>query len=100
MLLSASWYESFPLFPLEAMACAVATITSACGTEDYARHGVTAHIVEPRDVGSIAAGLRLLVDDAEHRQRLGRAGAAAARHFTWERAVNRMDSILRVVTRT
>jgi glycosyltransferase involved in cell wall biosynthesis len=100
VLLSASWYESFPLFPLEAMACGVATITSACGTEDYARHGVTAHLVEPRDAGSIAAGLRLLVDDAEHRRRLGRAGASAARHFTWERAVTRMDSILRAVTRT
>jgi len=95
VLLSASWYESFPLFPLEAMACGVATITSACGTEEYARHGDTAHIVEPRNVESIAAALRQLVDDVDYRRQLGLAGAAEARQFTWERAVDRMDSLIR-----
>jgi len=94
VLLSASWYESFPLFPLEAMACEVATITTAPGTEDYARHGETAHIVYPRDVRSIAAGLRRLVEDFSYRRRLGTQGAAEARKFTWDRAVARMESLL------
>jgi glycosyltransferase involved in cell wall biosynthesis len=95
VLLSASWYESFPLFPLEAMACGVATITSASGTEEYASHGNTAHIIEPRNVDSIAAGLCRLVDDINYRRRLGLAGAAEARMFTWTRAVDRMDSLIR-----
>lgn len=94
VLLSASWYESFPLFPLEAMACGLATITSAPGTEDYAFHGRTAHIVEPRDVDSIASGLRQLVDNVDYRRRLGCGGAAEARMFPWCRAVDRMDSLI------
>jgi glycosyltransferase involved in cell wall biosynthesis len=100
VLLSASWYESFPLFPLEAMACGLATITSAPGTEDYAFHGDTAHIVEPRSVDSIASGLRCLVDDVNYRRRLGLAGAAEARMFTWTRAVDRMDSLIRAAAKS
>jgi glycosyltransferase involved in cell wall biosynthesis len=95
ILLSASWYESFPLFPLEAMACGTATITSALGTEEYARHGETAHVIEPRNVCSIATGLLRLVDDHSYRRRLAAAGATEARRFTWNRAVARMDGILR-----
>jgi glycosyltransferase involved in cell wall biosynthesis len=94
ILLSASWYESFPLFPLEAMACGVATIASAPGTEDYARHRETAHLVRPRDVDSIATGLGQLVDDPSYRLLLARNGATEARAYTWERAVNRMESLL------
>lgn len=95
ILLSASWYESFPLFPLEAMACGVATITSAAGTAEYARHGDTAHIVQPQNVQSVAAGLRRLVDDVVYRRRLAQAGSAEARTFTWARAVERMDCLVR-----
>lgn len=94
IMLSASWYESFPLFPLEAMACGVATITSAHGTEEYARHGDTAHVIEARNGESISAGLRQLIDDADYRRRLALAGAAEAQRFTWARAVDRMDSIV------
>ncbi len=99
ILLSASWYESFPLFPLEAMACGVATITSAAGTAEYARHGDTAHIVQPQNVQSVAAGLCRLVDDVEYRRRLAQAGSAEARTFTWTRAVGRMASLVRATAR-
>ena len=39
ILLSASWYESFPLFPIEAMACGLPAITTQLGTEDYTTDG-------------------------------------------------------------
>jgi len=94
ILLSASWYESFPLFPLEAMACGLAVITTQPGTEEFALHGRTAEIVQPRDVNSIAAGLRRLIDDAEYRCRLADNGRLEAQRFSWTHAVDRMEKLL------
>lgn len=94
ILLSASWYESFPLFPLEAMACGLAVVTTQTGTEEFAQHDVTAEIVVARDVASIAAGLCRLIDDPQRRTRLAHAGREAARRFSWPQAVTRMEALL------
>jgi glycosyltransferase involved in cell wall biosynthesis len=94
LLLSASWYESFPLFPIEAMACGLPVVTTRLGTEEYAKDADTAQIVEARDPESIAAGLVKLIEDSDYRRRLARNGQAMARRFTWESAVNRMEQIV------
>lgn len=94
LLLSASWYESFPLFPLEAMACGLPVITTALGTEEYAIAGETAEIVAARDPQSIAGGLIRLIQDARYRRGIARAGNEISRQFTWEKSVSRMEQIL------
>ena len=94
VLLSASWYESFPLFPLEAMACGLAVVATQTGAEEFAQHDVTAEIVAARDVASIAAGLRRLVEDPQRRARLAHAGREAAHRLSWPQAVARMEAIL------
>jgi glycosyltransferase involved in cell wall biosynthesis len=94
ILLSASWYESFPLFPIEAMACGLAVITTAAGTEDYAISGETAEIVEPRDPESIARGLERLIVNPDYRFALASKGQIKSREFTWERSVKRMAELL------
>jgi glycosyltransferase involved in cell wall biosynthesis len=94
ILLSASWYESFPLFPIEAMACGVAVITTAFGTEDYAIQGQTAEIVKPRDPQNIARGLVRLIADPGYRHRIASGGHAKSHEFTWDRAVSRMEQLL------
>jgi glycosyltransferase involved in cell wall biosynthesis len=94
ILLSASWYESFPLFPIEAMACGLAVITTQFGTEEYAVHGKTAEIVQPKNPQSIAEGLIKLVRDEAYRLRLATAGNQASREFHWDRSVERLESIL------
>ena len=94
ILLSASWYESFPLFPIEAMACGLPVITTQPGTEDYAVHGETAEVVQARDPQSIADGLVKLVTDNEYRFRIAQAGNEKVREFTWARSVGRLESIL------
>jgi glycosyltransferase involved in cell wall biosynthesis len=96
VLLSASWYESFPLFPLEAMACGCAVITTEFGTEDYASNGVTAEIVPARNPEGIAKGLLRLIDDTAYRQQLSAVGQDASKHFTWEQSVNRLEEIIGV----
>jgi glycosyltransferase involved in cell wall biosynthesis len=95
VLLAPSWYESFPLFPLEAMACGVAVVTTPYGTEDYARDEETALVVPPRDPRAMAAALVRLARDPEGRAALAERGRAAAGDFTWERSVERMDALLR-----
>lgn len=94
LLLSASWYESFPLFPLEAMACGLAVITTQPGTEEFAIHGSTAHIVQPRDPHSIADALVKLTTEKAYRDRLAAGGNEIAKRFHWGRAVDRMEHIL------
>ena len=94
ILLSASWYESFPLFPIEAMACGLAVVTTQMGTEEYAMHGITAEIVEPKDPESIAKGLMKLIQDQDYRRRIAEAGNEKAREFTWDVSVRRLEGIL------
>lgn len=94
ILLSASWYESFPLFPIEAMACGLPVITTGLGTEEYAINGETAEVVLPRDAASIAAGLERLVLDPAYRARLAAQGRQKSLDFTWTRSVETMERIL------
>jgi glycosyltransferase involved in cell wall biosynthesis len=94
ILLSASWYESFPLFPLEAMASGLAVITTQPGTEEYATASVTAEVVEPRNPASIAAGLIRIISDPSYRHRLAERGAVESLKFNWTASVDRMEDIL------
>jgi len=94
ILLSASWYESFPLFAIEGMACGLAVITTQQGTEDYAIHGETAEIVKEKDPESIANGLIKVIKDFEYSKMISRNGFNIAQKFNWERSVNNFESIL------
>lgn len=98
-LLSASWYESFPLFPIEAMACGLATITTQQGTEDYAAHGETAEVVKERDIDSIANAIVKLATDLPYREMLAQRGYQAAQRFSWPSSVNAMEEILNEICR-
>jgi glycosyltransferase involved in cell wall biosynthesis len=93
-LLSASWYESFPLFPIEAMASGLAVITTQPGTEEYAIPGRTAEVVQPHSVESIAAGILKLIRDPEYRYRIASEGNRISRQFTWKSSVERFESII------
>jgi glycosyltransferase involved in cell wall biosynthesis len=94
ILLSASWYESFPLFPLEAMACGLPVITTQQGTEEFATPGVSAEVVRPRDPPSIADGLVRLITDASYRSAIAVEGNRASKAFTWNASAKRMESLL------
>lgn len=97
IVVSPSWYESWPLPPLEAMACGTAVITTRPGTEDYARHMQNAFVVPARNPATLAAGLLRLMDEDSLRRRLGEAATKSVRGFSWETAVSRMEAFLREV---
>lgn len=93
VLLSASWYESFPLFPIEGMACGLFTICSQPGTEIYAMHEQTVHIVRS-DPHEICSALVRAADDEEYRFNVAAQGNVKAKEFTWEKSVSRFEKII------
>lgn len=94
VLMSFSWYESFPLFPLEAMACGCTVITTPYGTEDYAVDGRNALTVRPRQPQDMADAIVALYRDRTLWSRLRIQGIEDARHLTWKSSVLRMNDIL------
>lgn len=94
ILLSASWYESFPLFPIEAMACGLPVITTEPGTEDYAVDNINVIYVIPRNTASIAGGLKKLILDKEIRYKLRENGLKTAQSFKWCKSIENMESII------
>ncbi len=94
IVLCPSWYESFPLPPIEAMACGTAVVTTRYGTEDYAIDGHTAIVVRPRVLIDFVNALDALVRMPELRQRLARNGRAMAESLTWEGAVAAREELL------
>lgn len=94
IVLSASWYESFPLFPLEGMASGTPVITTAAGTEDYAIHEWNAEIPQTRDIESIARSIIKLATQSAYRTKLAENGFTTSKKFTWNRSCDTMQSIL------
>ena len=94
IVLCPSWYESFPLPPIEAMACGTSVITTPYGTEGYAIDGHTAIVARPRVVSDFVVALDGLVRFPELRQRLARNGRAMAESLTWDGAVAAREELL------
>lgn len=95
VLLSASWYESFPLFPIEAMASGLAVITTSNGTEDYAINEENCLLVEPRDVNSIAQAIIRLATDRVLLKRIASSAIQVTSEHNWNRAGSKMEEVLR-----
>lgn len=94
ILLSASWYESFPLFPIEAMACGLAVVTTGPGTEDYAEDEVNCLVAEVKNPVALADVLERLVIDRALRDRLADNAVETAKKFSWEAATMKFEQLL------
>jgi len=89
-----SLYEGFGVTVLEAMACGAPTVVSDRGALPEVV-GNTGLVTTPTAEG-IAAALRRVLGERETAERLGRAAAARAREFTWERSGERWLAVLRL----
>ena len=76
--------ESFPLPPLEAMACGASVITTPYGTEDYAVNEENALIVEPNNIDMLAQKIKTLVDNEELRNKLRQNGIKTAKRYNYK----------------
>ena len=79
-----SYYESFGMVALEAMACGSPVIASRVGgLVTTVRDGVTGFLVPDGDVEALAERIESLVGDPELRWRLGREGVRWAAQHRW-----------------
>ena len=92
--LCTSWYESFPLYPLEAMSCGCTVVSRRPGTEDYLVADENAVVVEDADHAALAQGLVHLLSDEQRRATLRRRGLETAAAFSWERATDAFEAAL------
>ncbi len=81
-----SLFQGFGLVGLEGMASGAAcALTDSGGVREYALDGENSLVVPTRDSEALAAAILRLVSDRALRERLGAAGVATARRFSWER---------------
>jgi D-inositol-3-phosphate glycosyltransferase len=79
-----SYYESFGMVALEAMACGSPVIASRVGgLVTTVRDGVTGFLVQDGDVDALAERIAALVADADLRWRIGREGVRWAAQHRW-----------------
>jgi D-inositol-3-phosphate glycosyltransferase len=79
-----SYYESFGMVALEAMACGSPVIASRVGgLVTTVRDGVTGFLVPDGDVGALAERVAALLADPDLRWRVGREGVRWAARHRW-----------------
>lgn len=95
VFVSASWWESFGLPPLEAMACgAPVVLTQSRGVSEYARPGENCLMVPPRDPPALANAIQQVLRNAVLARRLSEAGPPTAQGFHWDDCVDRFEAAL------
>ena len=88
-----SLLEGFGLPVAEAMAQGTPVVTSA-GTATEEVVGGGGLVVDPTDVGAIAAAMNTVLEDPDLAQGLGSEGERlAAARFTWDRVADRLEAV-------
>jgi glycosyltransferase involved in cell wall biosynthesis len=96
IFLQANGMEGWGLPAAEAMACGCALVSyDTGGSREYASDGETARVVDRRDAGTLAAAIAELAADRELRLALSRRGRERVGKFTWERAVDGLERVLK-----
>ena len=94
-----SWFESFPLPPLEAMASGTAVITTRYGTEDYCFNELNSLVINPRNFDEAKNALIRLFYNEDLRNKLAISGRKTAEGFSWENAVKKRLEIISSITK-
>lgn len=90
VFVSASWWESFGIPPLEAMACgAPVVMTDSRGGRDYSFHNQNCLLVPPKEPDLLAEAILLILRDHELETKLRKNGPIIAATFTWEASYNK-----------
>jgi glycosyltransferase involved in cell wall biosynthesis len=98
----ASVREQFGLVLVEAMACELPVIAvNRFGPGEIVVDGETGWLVEPDDLGGLAAGLLHAIDDPAERARRGARGrAVAVDRYGWPRLAERLAGVMDAAVRT
>jgi glycosyltransferase involved in cell wall biosynthesis len=89
-----SWAEGFGLTSAEALACKCSLVsTNNGGNRNYAVHEKTALLSPPKDPRRLAENLVRVILDRELSENLARAGFERVHRFTWDYAVDKIETI-------
>jgi D-inositol-3-phosphate glycosyltransferase len=89
-----SYYESFGLVALEAMACGTPVIASRVGgLQHTVEDGVTGFLVPAGDPQALAEKLRVVLCDSDLRQRLGTDARHRAQSYAWATVAERVMGV-------
>lgn len=96
IFIAPSRIEGWGLPPAEAMACGAAVIATEVGGHlEFAEDGKTALLVPPRDPARMAERILQLIRDSSLRIRLANEGRRSIRWFTWDRATDALEALMR-----
>jgi D-inositol-3-phosphate glycosyltransferase len=94
-----SYYESFGLVALEAMACGVPVIASRVGgPKSFVKGGVTGYLIDWRCPEPFAQKLDILLHNPALRESMGRAARSHAETMGWENVGRRTMDVYESVT--
>jgi D-inositol-3-phosphate glycosyltransferase len=89
-----SYYESFGLVALEAMACGTPVIASCVGgLQHTVEDGVNGLLFPPGDPQALAGKLRMMLCDAELRGQLATNARRSTQSYTWTIVAERMRDL-------
>lgn len=89
-----SYYESFGMVALEAMACGTPVIASQVGGLSFTvQDGVTGFLVPDRDPPALAEKITLLLKDQALRNKLGAQGIQWAQQHSWAKIADQIISL-------
>ena len=89
-----SFYESFGMVALEAMACGTPVVASQVGGLAFlVQDGITGFTVPVDDPQALADRLTILIENDELKKQMGAQAVALAQDFRWERITERIITL-------
>jgi len=89
-----SFYESFGMVAIEAMACGRPVVASQVGGLQFTvRHGRTGLLVPPGDSLALAEAIEFLLKNPGLRQEMGTAALRVSRRYSWSRVAKEVAAI-------
>jgi D-inositol-3-phosphate glycosyltransferase len=96
-----SYYESFGMVALEAMACGTPVVASQVGGLAFlVQDGITGYTVPVDEPQALARRLTDLIQNPVLRERMGRQAAIFAQEYGWEKITDRMIKLYEEVLNT
>jgi D-inositol-3-phosphate glycosyltransferase len=94
MVIMPSYYESFGMVALEAMACGTPVVASEVGGLAYLiQDGVTGFHVPDRDPQELAGRIRLLLGNPDLRMEMSNSAVKYAQQYAWPRIASQIQQL-------